>query len=174
MNDYKQMSKFFNKKVYYKRIFNEENIQSFIKTIKDTSWENILNNADNPDNAFNEFSELFMTAFETNFPQTRIKSYINKEKSPWMTKCILKSVKKKNKLYKTFLKSPSRKKEKAYKIYKNRLNHVIKLSKKLYYEEQLVKYKNNSKMNNSSEKIDDPVEIANAFCSVVHKLCMNN
>jgi hypothetical protein len=33
-------------------------------------------------------------AFETNFPQKIIKKHIDKEKSPWMTNCILKSVKK--------------------------------------------------------------------------------
>ena len=104
-----------------------------------------------------------------------------------MTNCILKSVKRKNKLYKTFLKNPSRKNEKTYKRYKNKLNHIIQLSKRLYYEEQLIRYKNNSKMiwktlNNvlnrkqktkelprefimedSSKKIIDPNEIANTF-----------
>jgi hypothetical protein len=40
-------------------------------------------------------------AFESSFPEKVIKKYINKEKSPWMTNGILKSVKRKNKLYKT-------------------------------------------------------------------------
>jgi hypothetical protein len=90
---------------------------------------------------FNDFSKLFTEAYEKNFPQKIIKNYINKEKSPWMTNCILKSVRKKNKLYKTFLKSSNRKNETLYKRYKNKLNHIIQLSKKLYYEEQLLKYK---------------------------------
>ena len=121
------------------------------------------------------------------FPQKIIKNYINKEKSPWRTNCILKSVRKKNKLYKTFLKSSNRKNETLYKRYKNKLNHIIQLSKKLYYEEQLLKYKNISKMiwqtlnkvinrkqetnnlpsefimANSTNKTNDPIEIANKF-----------
>jgi hypothetical protein len=74
-----------------------------------------------------------------------------------------------------------------YKNYKNKLNHIIKIAKKTYYEEQLIKYKQNSKMiwntlnellnkpkknttlsktfieRNSSNIIDDPKTIANNF-----------
>ena len=32
------------------------------------------------------------------------------------------------------------------KKYKNKLNHVIKASKKMCYEDQLIKYKHNTKM----------------------------
>ena len=104
----------------YKRIFSDKNNKSFINSIKNTSWENITTNLDNPNDAFNDFSKLFTEAYEKNFPQKIIKNYINKEKSPWMTNCILKSVRKKNKLYKTFLKSSNRKNETLYKRYKNR------------------------------------------------------
>ncbi len=33
-----------------------------------------------------------------------------------------------------------------YKTYKNKLNHVIKTAKKVYYENQFIKYKNDIKM----------------------------
>ena len=38
------------------------------------------------------------------------------------------------------------KNEKLYKNYKNKLNHIIKLAKEKYYEDQLIKYKQNSRM----------------------------
>ena len=63
-----------------------------------------------------------------------------------MTNCILKSVCNKNKLYKAFLMNPSNKNEQKYKKFKNKLNHIIKVAKKSYYEEQLIKYKQNSRM----------------------------
>ena len=59
--------------------------------------------------------------------------------------CV-KSVKNKNKLYKTLLKNPNNKNRQKYTKYKNKLNHIIKIAKKIYYEEQLIKYKKNSKM----------------------------
>jgi hypothetical protein len=36
----------------YKRIFNDKNNKSFINSIKNTSWENITTNLDNPNDAF--------------------------------------------------------------------------------------------------------------------------
>ena len=104
-----------------------------------------------------------------------------------MTKCIAKSFKKKNKLYKTYLNNPCKRNENLYKKYKNKLNQVIKVSKKIYYEEQLIKYKHNTKMvwrtqneilnrgrrntkppnefigNNTTDIIKDPSKIANSF-----------
>ena len=104
-----------------------------------------------------------------------------------MTKSVLKSVRTKNKLYKAYLLNNSKKNQNLYKKYKNKLNHVIKASKKMYYEEQLIKYKHDTKMiwktqnnilnkktkktnlpkqfadNTSSSTIDDPIKIANKF-----------
>ncbi len=58
-----------------------------------------------------------------------------------MTNCILKSVKNKNKLYKKYLLNPNNTNQEKYKRYKNKLSHIIKLAKKSYYEDQLLKYK---------------------------------
>ena len=63
-----------------------------------------------------------------------------------MTSGVLRSIKRKNTLYKHYLTNPCKKNENKYKTYKNKLNHTIKISKKLYYEEQFIKYKHNSKM----------------------------
>ena len=70
----------------------------------------------------------------------------DKDKSPWMTKCIAKSVQQKNKLYKKYLRHPTTNNENKYKQYKNKLNHVIKVGKKKYYENQLIKYKHDTKI----------------------------
>ena len=90
-------------------------------------------------------------------------------------------------LYKNYLKNPSYRNEIKYKTYKNRLNHVIKAAKKVYYENQFLKYKNDIKMtwqtinevlNRSKTKsklpdtflqkdsytnVTNPVDIANKF-----------
>ena len=46
-----------------------------------------------------------------------------------MTRCILKSVKNKNKLYKSFLMNSSNRNKQEYIKYKNKLNHIIKIAK---------------------------------------------
>ena len=88
--------------------------------------------------------KLFMNK---HFPHKIVqnKTKINKTKSPWMTRCILKSVRSKNILYKAFLNSPDDRKRQKYTKYKNRLNHVIKVAKKMYYEEQLIMQKKTQK-----------------------------
>ena len=55
-------------------------------------------------------------------------------KKPWMTRGLLKSIKRKNKLYQKFLRNPSSVNENLYKIYKNKLNHSLRIAKRLYYE----------------------------------------
>jgi hypothetical protein len=55
---------------------------------------------------------------------------IDHTKSPGMTGGILKSISKKNQLYRNFLKMPSYKIEMKYKRYQNKLNHLIKAAKK--------------------------------------------
>ena len=129
------------------------------------------------------------TMHNAQFPLKRKqdKGKINKSKSPWMTRCILKSVRNKNKLYKSFLNNPNDRNRQKYTKYKNKLNHIIKLAKKIYYEEQLIKHKQNPKMmwktlnellnkptkntklsktfveSNSLKLIEDPHKIANKF-----------
>ena len=68
----------------------------------------------NSENAFNEFMKLLMEIYNKHFPHKlkQNKTKINKTKSPWMTRCILKSVRNKNKLNKAFLKNPDNKKDK--------------------------------------------------------------
>ena len=131
----------------YKRIINDSNIKLFTNTIENISWENVLLN-ENRTESFNEFSNIYSTAYETNLPlkQKVIKRNIDKGKSPWMTQCIAKSVMTKNKLCKTYLKNPSKRNGKKYKRYKNKLNHVIKIAKKTYYEEQLIEHKHDTRM----------------------------
>jgi hypothetical protein len=111
------------------------------------SWENVLS-SNNSTESYNQFFHLFSPIYESNFPLTKnlIKRKIDKNKSPWMTKCIAKSVIKKNKLYKKYLHHPTANNENKYKQYKNKLNHVIKGAKKKYYEEQLINYKGNAKL----------------------------
>ena len=101
-----------------------------------------------------------------------------------MTECICKSARQKNKLYDTYLGRPNKATEDKYKRCKNKLSHISQITKKKCYENQFIKYKNDSKMtwktinkivnnkswnelpnifykNNSNEMIKEPTQIAN-------------
>ena len=51
----------------YKRIINDSSIKLFTNTIENISWENVLLN-ENRTESFNEFSNIYSTAYETNLP----------------------------------------------------------------------------------------------------------
>ena len=105
----------------------------------------------------------------------------------FLSNSIIKSIRKKR-LYKKFLCHPTSKNERKYKVYKNKLNHIIKIAKTKHYEEKLLKYKNKTKLiwptlneimnrtthkhnllpkefseNNPEDIIKNPQEIANKF-----------
>lgn len=105
---------------------------------------------------------------------------------PWLTKGLSKSIKKKNALYKQFLSSPTVSHKRQYKCFRNKLNHLLRIAKRDYYDKKLTEYKSNVKntwriLNEiinrrqcnltcpstfrvADREISDPVEIANGFC----------
>ena len=65
--------------------------------------------------------------------------------SPWITKGLLKSINKKNKLYKYYLQSPTSEKLRKFKTYKNKLNMLIHKSKRMFFFKKIEKSKNDMK-----------------------------
>ena len=101
------------------------------------------------------------------------KGKTDKIKSPWMTRCILKSVRNKNKLYKFFLDNPNDRNRQKYTKYKNKLNHIIKLAKKICYEKQLIKHRQNPKMmwktlNELLNKPNKNTKLSKRLLKVIH------
>ena len=169
-----------NKEIIDTREFNNANINVFKQAINEISWPSVFSDNSNPELSFSEFTETFLNAYNISFPTKKkvIKNSIDKSKSPCMTKSVLKSVRTKNKLYKAYLLNNSKKNQNLYKKYKNKLNHVIKASKKMYYEEQLIKYKHDTKMiwktlsnilNKKTKKTNLPKQFAdNTSSSTIH------
>ena len=65
--------------------------------------------------------------------------------SPWITKGLLKSIDKKNKLYKQYLNSPSKERLLKFKTYKNKLNMLIWKSKRSHFFKKFESAKNDMK-----------------------------
>lgn len=64
---------------------------------------------------------------------------------PWITKGLQNACKKKNALYRDFLRTRTKDAEIRYKTYKNRLTNILRVSKKEYYMKQLDINRNNNK-----------------------------
>ena len=84
---------------------------------------------------------MFIDIYDNSFPKSEVKVKFKSDQSPWITKCIAKSSKKKQRHYEKFLKNRTPKNEETYKTYKNLFETVKKRSKKKLYSEKLRKFK---------------------------------
>ena len=91
------------------------------------------------------FLRTFTDIYDANFP---IREYILKDKdikSPWISKSLKKSSKKKQRLYIKSLKSKTPEDEFHYKTYKSLFEKLRKKAKITYYSKLLHRYKTDSK-----------------------------
>ncbi|KAH9644111.1 hypothetical protein HF086_015441 [Spodoptera exigua] len=93
---------------------------------------------------------------------------------PWITRGVVKSIVKRDKLHKQVKKSDSKESaRKHYLTYRNTCNKIIKDLKKQYYQEQLVKYNKNIRETwkivkdvcSISSKKGDPQVLLNIICN---------
>ena len=135
-----------NKSTIVKRRINDITIQTFKNLLKEMDWE-LVYQTENANEAYKVFLKLFIKQYEKAFPKVEIKIKTKSLSllSPWMTKGLLKSSKKKQKLYEKVLKRRTYTNEKKYKNYKKLFECVKYRSKKLYYSTRLDTYVGNAK-----------------------------
>ena len=118
-----------------------ENIQSFKLDLEHANWN--FTSMDDPNEAFDNFQSKFLKLYENSFPLQKAKS--RKKLKSWMTDGVINSIKHKNKLYKKYLNNPTPNNFCAYKLFRNKLNTIIKVSKAKFYNDKFEKAKNNAK-----------------------------
>ena len=91
------------------------------------------------------FFEKCLILYDKYFPKQKIKVKSKDLQSPWVTKGIKKSSKKKQRLYQKFLKNRNVKNETEYKSYKKLFETIKKRSKKNHFSKLILKYKDNVK-----------------------------
>ena len=128
----------------FKRFINEKSISKFKILVSKVNW-NDVNQINSPNEAYNSFIQKFLIVYEEAFPKVKTKIKIKSLLSPWITRGLLKSSKKKQKLYDKFLKNKTYSNEMNYKTYKNLFETLKFKSKKNYYAKLITKYKNDSK-----------------------------
>ena len=94
---------------------------------------------------FAQYNNKLLLLYNTSFPIKQIKQKHHLAHKPWLSKGILKSIKRKNKLYKQYLCNPTPEIESYYKRYKNKLNHSLRIAKSSYYVRKLENIKSDMK-----------------------------
>ena len=115
-----------------------------LKRLQNQDWDSVLTDKD-PNSAYNEFLKIFLLHHENFFSKKKIQIKTKNLASPWITKGIVKSSKRKQKLYEKFLKRKTPQNEETYKNYKRLFETIKHKSKTNYFNDQLIKYQNNVK-----------------------------
>lgn len=126
-----------------------EAIAALGEDLKKLNWSEVYENED-PNRAYDAFLTILIEKYEKH---CFFKKFVRKRKNvdkPWITNGIEKACKKKNALYRKFITTMTKQAENNYKIYKNKLVSIIRISKKDYYHTLLNKYKSNTKKNMGS------------------------
>ena len=176
-----------NKNYITVRNMSEKRTEEFKTKLENTNWEFDKESGD-PNASYDVFIEKFPGLFDSCFPFKIVRGKaLNSFKKPWLTKALLKSINKKNKLYKQYLRNRrSDAQFLKYKTYKNKLTYLLRIAKKRYYETQIDKNKDNIKLtwkilnslinrtkkkslsypqlHDNGQDITNPEEIANKFC----------
>ena len=165
--------------IYYRDISNKSLFEFSLK-LSQTNWGQIITNKSDVNEAYAEFINYFNEIYNNIFP-VKHKRCKQKTFKPWLTKGILKSIRKKDVLYKISLKRPLV--IPKYKLFKNKLTETIRAAKKLYYENLFLDIKHDlrktwnvikSIINNGSVKSKAPKEVLIDDTTITDPLVMAN
>ena len=106
------------------------------------AYKHVLNE-NSPSNAYNEFLRNFFGLHNEAFLKKKIKIKRKGFNSPWITESLVKSSKKKQRLYEKFLNNKKPEKELNYKQYKTLFESLKKKSKKTIFIQ--ISYQKNMK-----------------------------
>ena len=81
-------------KCTYKRSYREKKIDKFKNILHNRNWDEIKKIED-PNKAYKYFLNIFVDIYDKSFPKSEVKAKFKSEQSPWITKGIAKSSKKK-------------------------------------------------------------------------------
>ena len=123
-----------------------KSVNNFIETVGEINWKNTLPQSHDINVIYNSFLTHFSAAYNKSFPAVikTIKVLSNGYK-PWITSGILRSIKRKNNLYKTWLHKRTDEAHQNYKLYKNKLTSLIRTSERMYFREKFFESKNDIK-----------------------------
>ena len=120
----------------YSRKVTDESIRLLNEKLTITDWSEVFNTYDTTA-AYDVFIAKLTMLYEKIFPLTKTKK--KKYRKPWITPSLLRSINKKHKLYKRFLRNRTSCNEKKYKDYRN--NNLLRHAKKKFYSSKLKKKK---------------------------------
>ena len=113
----------------YVRCIKDNNAFLLIESLKQEKWDNVLQ-TDDVNLVYTNFVSRFSTLYNHHCPVEKV--IINQacKKKPWFRNGLKNACRKKNVLYRTFLRDRTQTAESPYKTYKNKLISILRLAEK--------------------------------------------
>ena len=127
----------------FSRNMKDTNIKRFTEITSTCNWDEVLS-CNDPKAAYTIFHRKIFDYYNTCFPVTKIKKGY-KTRHPWLTLGLRKSIKIKNRLFFKYKKNFSKYNETKYKIYRNKLNKLLRNAEREHYNNLLTANKLNIK-----------------------------
>ena len=121
----------------YRRDYSVLNESDLIDDFQHVDWQSVLqvNICNDPSVMFDLFYSKTSKIIDKHIPVKELsKKELKLKSKPWITKAIRKSINIKNNIYKKFLKTKSSYYHAKFKLYRNKLSHILKISKRKYYK----------------------------------------
>jgi exonuclease III len=127
-----------------KRDFSSNHIHNFVDELNQIDWS-FITSLNNLHEIYGNFQEHVVKLYDKHFPLQEVKRRYDSCKSPWLSDGVYNSIRRKNHLYKKFLRNPNNQNKSIYTLYKNKLNALIKISKKNYLNKKFEQENGNIK-----------------------------
>ena len=127
----------------YTRARTTERVNRFRDDLLKEQWIGVY--VDDVNVAYASFLNRYLSLYDKHCPILLCKEKSKYCKKQWITKGLQNACKKKNKLYRDFIKFRTKKAELQYKAYKNKLTIILRQAKKDYYNKKLLENKNDIK-----------------------------
>ena len=144
--------------------FDKEN---FLLEVSKTNWDAVINlPKEDPNLSYNSFESRLNSIIDKYIPLKKItKKELKLKCKPWITKGIRKSIQRREKLHKKFIKSKNQKSKDEihhnYKELRNQIVTIIRESKKLHFKKYFTKNINN--IQNTWKGIKSVININNSL-----------
>ena len=120
------------------------NFENFKTELNNLDW-NIIYEKNDVNLAYDCFIETIKNMHYRNCTCKKVHFTKKKNYKPWITKGLQNACKKKNNLYRRFIRCRSKDEEMKYKIYKKKLTNILRYCEREYYNKSLELHKKDIK-----------------------------
>ena len=118
----------------FKRDYSKLDQQVLVNEIQSIDWESVFVSSANPCNMFKSFYSNISSIIDKHIPVKQVsRRELKLQSKPWISNALRKSIQIKNNYYRKYLKTKSTYYHAKFKLYRDKLNHLLKISKKQYY-----------------------------------------